>query len=238
MLSNTPIHVNVSGVHGPKGDKGETGIQGPKGDKGETGIQGPKGDKGEPGIQGPKGDKGEPGIQGLKGDKGETGIQGSKGDKGEPGSGDIVKVLRINKMVGTTRSVEVIYTPIPGVFFEPPAPGGLFAYSALESGMYLVDVRWVRYHKSEFHYEFKAHVCADINLVGGDGIRDFGVVLGQIVGGSGVASYESASGSFSMYLDHGDTVSALFYSYSVTPGQYDDLSEFSIIGQLAITKIA
>ena len=249
MLSNTPIHVNVSGVQGPKGDKGEQGIQGPKGDKGETGIQGPKGDKGEPGIQGPKGDKGEPGIQGPKGDKGETGIQGPKGDKGETGiqgpkgdkgetgGGEIVMALRIDKMVGTVSSVGVIYTSTLGVYFEPPELGETLIYSAKENGMYLVDVRWARYYKSAPRYEFKSHVCANITSASGDARRGF-VVVGQTVGGSGAANYELASGSLSIYLRRGDTINASFYSYSPTSGPYDALSEFSISGQLVITKIA
>ena len=208
MLSNTPIHVNVSGVQGLKGDKGETGIQGPKGDKGETGIQGPKGDKGEPGIQGPK------------------------GDKGEPGAGDIVMALRIDTMAGTGSIVDVIYTSIPGVYFEPPGLYEPFTYSALESGMYLVDVRWARYHKSVPQYAFKSQVCAKITVGG--------VAVGQIVGGSGSgpANYELASGIFSVYLGRGDTIIADFYAYNFTSGQYDVLQEFSTSGQLVITKIA
>ena len=185
MLSNTPIHVNVSGV------------------------------------------------QGLKGDKGEPGIQGPKGDKGEPGAGDIVMALRIDKMVGPGNSVGAIYTSIPGMSFEPPAPGKIFTYRALEKGMYLVDVRWARYHKSVPQYKFISQVCAKITIAG------LGVVVGQIVGGSGsgTANYESASGSFSTYMGGGDTIIVSFYPYS-TSGEYDDLSEFSIRGQLVITKIA
>ena len=132
---------------------------------------------------------------------------------------------------------DVVYTPTPDVFFEPPEPGETFTYSALKSGMYLVDVRWARYHKSASQYEFKSRVCADITIDGITGRRGF-AVAGQTVGGGGAANYELASGSFSMYLKRGETILVSFYPYSVTSDQYDYLSQFSISGQLVITKIA
>jgi hypothetical protein len=94
--SEIPLNWTVTGIQGPKGDKGDPGpqgIQGPKGDKGDQGIQGTqglkgdKGDKGDPGtqgIQGPKGDKGDKGDQGIQGPQG---VKGDKGDQGPAGEG-------------------------------------------------------------------------------------------------------------------------------------------------------
>ena len=56
--------VGVPGPEGPKGDQGGIGIQGVKGDSGEKGM---KGDRGYPGERGPVGVPGQPGATGPRG---------------------------------------------------------------------------------------------------------------------------------------------------------------------------
>ena len=74
---STDWNINLTGIQGEKGDKGEAGADG------VIGVDGAKGDKGEAGTDGVIG------VDGAKGDKGEAGLdgsatnQGQKGDKGE-----------------------------------------------------------------------------------------------------------------------------------------------------------
>jgi hypothetical protein len=80
--------INLSGINGDTGPKGDTGATGPKGDagatgpKGDTGAIGPKGDTG---AVGPQGNTGAQGAQGVKGDIGLTGPQGVAGLQGPKG---------------------------------------------------------------------------------------------------------------------------------------------------------
>ena len=61
--------VGVPGPEGPKGDQGGIGIQGEKGDSGEKGM---KGARGYPGERGPVGVPGHPGAIGPRGYPGDT----------------------------------------------------------------------------------------------------------------------------------------------------------------------
>ncbi|XP_017300948.2 collagen alpha-1(IX) chain-like [Diaphorina citri] len=108
-ISNCPPP--ISGIPGPKGDKGEPqppalrGYPPEKGEKGQKGdsvvnysypgIKGDKGDRGFPGIEGRPGQKGEPGqasgvggwsIPGPPGERGAKGQAGERGPQGFPGS--------------------------------------------------------------------------------------------------------------------------------------------------------
>lgn len=74
-----PNPVNIMGLQGEQGPRGEIGPQGETGPQGERGIQG------EPGPQGEQGPKGDTGPQGEQGPKGETGPQGEQGIQGEQG---------------------------------------------------------------------------------------------------------------------------------------------------------
>ncbi len=71
--------INLSGINGDTGPKGDTGATGPKGDAGATG---PKGDTGAVGLQGNTGAQGVKGDIGLTGPQGVAGLQGPKGDTG------------------------------------------------------------------------------------------------------------------------------------------------------------
>ncbi|NWR30291.1 COSA1 protein, partial [Tachuris rubrigastra] len=83
------------GEHGQKGEPGlsVTGMPGPKGDRGLPGPKGETGMKGDPGQSGKKVRKyifphvkgGEPGQKGSQGVIGNKGLQGPVGPKGEPG---------------------------------------------------------------------------------------------------------------------------------------------------------
>ena len=74
--------VGVPGPQGPKGELGETGIQGQKGSSGEKGM---KGARGYPGERGPVGAAGHPGIIGDQGPPGDSGQKGQKGERGYTG---------------------------------------------------------------------------------------------------------------------------------------------------------
>ena len=77
--TETPV---VTGIPGPRGEKGDTGEPGPQGPQGEPG---PKGDIGPEGLPGPQGLAGEPGLPGPQGPKGDTGPAGAIGPQGLPG---------------------------------------------------------------------------------------------------------------------------------------------------------
>lgn len=72
--------VDIGGLKGPKGDKGDTGEEGPQGQTGAQGPTGPQGEKGDTGAQGPQGEQGIQGPQGEQGIQGPQGAQGPKGD--------------------------------------------------------------------------------------------------------------------------------------------------------------
>ena len=74
--------VGVPGPQGPKGELGETGIQGQKGSSGEKGM---KGGRGYPGERGPVGAAGHPGAIGDQGPPGDSGQKGQKGERGNIG---------------------------------------------------------------------------------------------------------------------------------------------------------
>ena len=74
--------VGVPGPQGPKGELGETGIQGQKGKSGEKGM---KGARGYPGERGPVGAVGHPGAIGDQGPPGDSGQKGQKGERGNIG---------------------------------------------------------------------------------------------------------------------------------------------------------
>ena len=74
--------VGVPGAQGPKGELGETGIQGQKGSSGEKGM---KGARGYPGERGPVGSAGHPGAIGDQGPPGDSGQKGQKGERGNIG---------------------------------------------------------------------------------------------------------------------------------------------------------
>ena len=74
--------VGVPGPQGPKGELGETGIQGQKGSSREKGM---KGARGYPGERGPVGSAGHPGAIGDQGPPGDSGQKGQKGERGNIG---------------------------------------------------------------------------------------------------------------------------------------------------------
>jgi hypothetical protein len=59
-----PQIIQLQGIRGERGPKGDAGPRGLKGEPGKPGPAGPKGDPGEPGPPGPKGDKGDRGEPG------------------------------------------------------------------------------------------------------------------------------------------------------------------------------
>ncbi|XP_062972134.1 collagen alpha-2(VI) chain [Elgaria multicarinata webbii] len=74
--------LEIEGLPGPKGFRGQKGA---KGNMGAPGSPGLKGRQGDPGIEGPIGYPGPKGIHGLKGEKGEFGGDGRKGSAGLAG---------------------------------------------------------------------------------------------------------------------------------------------------------
>jgi hypothetical protein len=78
MQNETPIHWNVTGPAGAKGDVGPAG---------PTGEPGPAGPKGDPGPTGAVGGTGPAGSTGPVGDVGPVGPAGPQGPAGPPGPG-------------------------------------------------------------------------------------------------------------------------------------------------------
>ena len=70
--------VGVPGLEGPKGDQGGIGIQGVKGDSGEKGM---KGARGYPGERGPVGVPGHPGLTGEQGHAGDKKVKRDRKEK-------------------------------------------------------------------------------------------------------------------------------------------------------------
>ena len=79
------LSVDVLGVPGPQGSRGEKGMRGSIGPVGPQGIKGDVGEKGAPGDRGAVGPPGSKGVKGDMGMVGEKGIKGAKGSVGDPG---------------------------------------------------------------------------------------------------------------------------------------------------------
>ena len=79
------LSVDVLGVPGPQGSRGEKGMRGSIGLVGPQGIKGDVGEKGAPGDRGAVGPPGSKGVKGDMGMVGEKGIKGAKGSVGDPG---------------------------------------------------------------------------------------------------------------------------------------------------------
>ena len=77
--------VDLSGVQGIQGPKGDTGLQGERGEQGPAGQNGAPGLQGPIGPAGPQGERGLTGEQGIPGPKGETGAPGPQGIQGQKG---------------------------------------------------------------------------------------------------------------------------------------------------------
>lgn len=77
--------VDLSGVQGIQGPKGDTGLQGERGEQGPAGQDGAPGLQGPIGPAGPQGERGLTGEQGIPGPKGETGAPGPQGIQGQKG---------------------------------------------------------------------------------------------------------------------------------------------------------
>lgn len=77
--------VDLSGVQGIQGPKGDTGLQGERGEQGPAGQDGAPGLQGPIGPAGPQGERGLQGEQGIPGPKGETGAPGPQGIQGQKG---------------------------------------------------------------------------------------------------------------------------------------------------------
>ena len=77
--------VDLSGIQGIQGPKGDTGLQGERGEQGPAGQNGAPGLQGPIGPAGPQGERGLTGEQGIPGPKGETGAPGPQGIQGRKG---------------------------------------------------------------------------------------------------------------------------------------------------------
>ena len=77
--------VDLSGIQGIQGPKGDTGLQGERGEQGPAGQNGAPGLQGPIGPAGPQGERGLTGEQGIPGPKGETGAPGPQGIQGQKG---------------------------------------------------------------------------------------------------------------------------------------------------------
>ena len=77
--------VDLSGIQGIQGPKGDTGLQGERGEQGPAGQNGAPGLQGPIGPAGPQGERGLTGEQGIPGPKGETGPAGPQGIQGQKG---------------------------------------------------------------------------------------------------------------------------------------------------------